>query len=74
MGTVQDKCLSDQLRSYVFLLREDSSRKTIPASKIRSEGSRWTVGVQRLLQPTRELVKSGYKTGLRVKVLLLPGD
>ena len=38
------------------------------------KGSRWTVKVQRLLQPTRELVRSGYKTGLRVKELLLPGD
>ena len=28
-------------------------------------GSRWTVGVQRLLQPTRELVRSRYET--RVK-------
>ena len=25
------------------------------------KGSRWTVDVQRLLQPTRELVKSGYE-------------
>ena len=60
-GDGPSKCLSDQLRSYVFLLREDSSHKTIPASKIRSESSRWTVEVQRLLQPTRELVKSGYE-------------
>ena len=35
---------------------------------------RWTVEVQRLLQPTRELVRSGYETGLGVKELLLPGD
>ena len=38
------------------------------------KGSRRTVDVQRLLQPTRELVSSRYETGLRVKVLLLPGD
>ena len=38
------------------------------------KGSRWTVEVQRLLQPTRELVRSGYETRLRVKELLLPGD
>ena len=38
------------------------------------KSSSWTVEVQRLLQPTRELVKSGYETGLRVKALLLPGD
>ena len=59
---VQDKCLSDQLRSYVLLLRKDSSRKTTPVSKIRSESLKWTVEVQRLLQPTRELVRSGYET------------
>ena len=35
---------------------------------------KWTVEVQRLLQPTRELVRSGYETGLRVKELLLPGE
>ena len=29
-----------------------------------SSSSRWTVEVQRLLQPTRELVKSGYETGV----------
>ena len=40
----------------------------------RSEGSSWTVEVQRLLQPTRELMRSGYETGLRVKEVLLPGD
>ena len=40
----------------------------------RSKGSRWTVEVQRLLQPTRELVRSGYETGLEVKEVLLPGD
>ena len=61
-GDGSSKCLSDQLRSYVFLLREDYSCKTTPASKIRSEGSRWTVEVQRLLQPTRELVRFGYET------------
>ena len=71
---VQDKCLSDQLRSYVLLLRKDSSRKTTPVSKIQSESSKWTVEVQRLLQPTRELVRFEYETGLRVKALLLPGD
>ena len=60
-GNGLDKCLSDQLRSYVLLLRKDSSRKTTPVSKIRSASSRWTVEVQRLLQPTRELVKSGYE-------------
>ena len=30
------QCLSDQLRAYVVFPREDSSRVTIPASKIRS--------------------------------------
>ena len=45
----------------MLLLREDSSRKTIPASKIRSTSSSRMVEVQRLLQPTRELVKSGYE-------------
>ena len=40
----------------------------------RSEGSSWTVKVQRLLQLARELVKSGYETGLRVKEVLLPGE
>ena len=72
---VQDKCLSDQLRSYVLLLREDSSRETTPASKMRSKSSRWTAYVQRLLQPTRELVKSGYETGVESQgAVLLPGD
>ena len=63
-GNGLDKCLSDQLRSYVLLPRKDSSRKTTPISKIRSASLRWTVEVQRLLQPTRELVKSGYKAGV----------
>ena len=61
-GNGLDKCLSDQLRSYVLLLRKDSSHKTTPVSKIRSESSKWMVEVQRLLQPTRELVRSGYET------------
>ena len=55
------QCLSDQLRAYVVCLREDSSQMTIPASKIRSASSSWTAYVQRVLQPPRELVKSGYE-------------
>ena len=51
-----------------------SSYFASPCSKIRFKGSRWTVEVQRLLQPTRELMRSGYETRLRVKELLLPGD
>ena len=40
----------------------------------RSEGLSWTVKVQRLLQLARELVKSRYESGLRVKEVLLPGE
>ena len=32
------------------------------------------VEVQRLLQLARELVRSGYETGLGVKEVLLPGE
>ena len=37
LDQVQDKCLSDQLRSYVVCLREDSSQMTTPASKMINE-------------------------------------
>ena len=51
----------------------NATPKTIDVIDLAFSSSRWTVEVQRLLQPTRELVRSGYKTGLKVKVLLLPG-
>ena len=42
-----------------MVFKKSSSPKTIPYFKDKIKG--WTVNVQRLLQPTRELVKSGYE-------------
>ena len=63
-ATVQGICLSittKGLREVLVVIQLVTAWTKSMISDEISKGSSWTVEVQRLLQPTRELVKSGYE-------------